>query len=148
MYQNSSTTVWVTILLSFGEGVRQVLGWAWRRLCVLWKFYILNLFWATVIWGCLYYKNWDIYNVYFYLYTLYSILLKKWDRASCSLGWPQTHYVGENNLELQTLLPLLPNCWEHRCVPLCPVLYGAGDQRGPQVCLPTHSINWASAPPF
>lgn len=28
-----------------------------------------------------------------------------WDRVSCNSGWPQTHYVVENGLELLVLLP-------------------------------------------
>lgn len=39
-------------------------------------------------------------------------LLVSWDRASCIPGWPPTHYVAEDYLELWIFLPQLPKCWE------------------------------------
>ena len=35
-------------------------------------------------------------------------------QLSCSPGWPLTHYVAEDDLELQILLPPPPNCWDHK----------------------------------
>lgn len=39
-------------------------------------------------------------------------LLVSWDRASCIPGWPPTHYVAEDYLELWIFLSQLPKCWE------------------------------------
>ena len=49
--------------------------------------------------------------------VLIHILCVFWDRVSCSPGWPQTHYVAEDDLELLTLCPPLPKCEEYRHEP-------------------------------
>lgn len=46
-------------------------------------------------------------------YILLNAQLLFWDTVSSS--WPQTHYVGKNNLELLILLPPATKCWNHSC---------------------------------
>lgn len=41
------------------------------------------------------------------------------DRVSCSLYWPLTYCVAEDDPEFLILLPLPPKSWSSRCVPPC-----------------------------
>lgn len=47
-----------------------------------------------------------------YIHFSFFFLLVFWDRVSCIPGWPPTHYVAEDYLELWIFLPQLPKCWE------------------------------------
>lgn len=42
-----------------------------------------------------------------------------WVMVSCSPGEPQIHYVGEDDLELLFVWPLLPKFWDFRHAPSC-----------------------------
>lgn len=48
-----------------------------------------------------------------------------WDEISCISGWPQTGYVAKDGLQLLSLLPLPPRCWDHTSTPS---LFAAEDQ--------------------
>lgn len=41
------------------------------------------------------------------------------DRASCSLGWPQTCYTAETTPQTPDLLPVPLKCWDSRCARSC-----------------------------
>ena len=43
-----------------------------------------------------------------------ALVLKVWDRLSCSPGWPQTCYVAQVQLKLLTFPPLLPKCQDKK----------------------------------
>lgn len=51
-------------------------------------------------------------QTFYYLAT--SVPLPAWGTVSYSLGWPQTHYVVQNDLEPLNLLPVPPKCWGDR----------------------------------
>lgn len=51
----------------------------------------------------------------------------------CCPGWPQAHFVAEDDFELLAALPLRPKCWDYRCVLLRSASWaacGASSSRG------------------